>query len=197
MKFTVLQDELNLLRLVSEGDEQAFRKIFDFYSGRLYTYVYRISGNEEVAEEIVMDGFMKIWVNRTELLQINRFDSYLYTLVRNQAFNSLKRLAHEQSIIKEMSFTNTEYQEFTEQTVIHKDYQDLLNQTVNQLPPQQRQVYMLSKEQGLKYNEIADQLNLSPNTVKAHLKKAVSNVRTVFANYLAAALFICSSFIGN
>lgn len=190
MKFTVLQDELNLLRLVSEGDEQAFRKIFDFYSGKLYSFVYRISGNEEVAEEIVMDGFMKVWANRTALSTINRFDAYLYTLVRNQAFNSLKRVAHEQSIIDEMSFTNTEYQDFTEQAVIYKDYQDLLDQTVNQLPPQQRQVYRLNKEQGLKYDEIANQLNLSPNTVKAHLKKAVSNVRTVFANYLAMAFVV-------
>lgn len=177
-------NEEHLLTLVSVGNEQAFRKIFDSYKDKLFNYVYRITDNEEMAEEIVMDAFMKIWTNRTDLSGISRFDSYLYTIVRNQAFNSLKRAAHEALIIKELTLVNTEYQNLTEDTIIYNDYRNLLRRAVNQLPPQQRRVYILSRDQGMKYDEIALELNLSKNTVKGHLKKAISSLRTVLTNYM-------------
>lgn len=194
MKTQVLYDELELLGLISNGDETAFRKIFNHYSDKLYSYTLRITDNEELAEEIVMDAFMKIWCNRKDLCLVRQFDSYLYTIVRNQAFTAIKRKAHESSIIKELSLRNTEYQDLTEETVIYNDYQHILNNAVNQLPPQQRLVYSLSRDEGLKYNEIAEQLNLSKNTVKAHLKKAVSSLRIVFTNYLVFAAWFYYSF---
>ncbi len=184
MKTQVLQNELDLLFLVSEGDELAFRKIFNHYSDKLYSYTFRITDNEELAEEIVMDAFMKIWCNREGLSMINHFDSYLFTLVRNQAFTAIKRRAREASIITKLSLSKSEYQDCTEETVIYNEYQHLLSQAVDQLPPQQRLVYSMSRDEGLKYDEIADQLNLSKNTVKAHLKKALSTLRVVFTNYL-------------
>ncbi|MFA6944533.1 MAG: RNA polymerase sigma-70 factor [Pedobacter sp.] len=184
MKTKILHDESALLRLVSEGDELAFRVVFNHYSDKLYSYTFRITDNEELAEEIVMDAFLKIWCNREELDKINHFDSYLFTLVRNQAFTAIKRRAHEASIITELSLSKSEYQDCTEETVIYNEYQHLLSQAVDQLPPQQRLVYSMSRDEGLKYDEIADQLNLSKNTVKAHLKKALSTLRVVFTNYL-------------
>ena len=190
MKQASLHNELDLIRLVAQGNEQAFRKIFDYHKNKLYNYVLRITDNEEIAEEIVMDAFLKIWSNRAELIGIDRFDSYLYTLVRNQAFNAIKRMAHESAIIKELSLRNTEYQDFTEETVIYNDYQHLLNNAVNQLPPQQKLVYILSRDEGLKYDEIATRMSLSKNTVKAHLKKAVSTLRIVFTNYMVFIIWV-------
>jgi RNA polymerase sigma-70 factor (ECF subfamily) len=72
--------------------------------------------------------------------------------------------------------------------VVYNEYQHIISNAVNQLPPQQRLVYSLSRDEGLKYNEIADQLNLSKNTVKAHLKKALSTLRIVVSNYLVLAI---------
>ncbi len=191
MAFRGLNNEADLLTLISLGDEGAFRKIFDFYGRRLNSYVLRITDNEEMAEEIVMDAFLKIWVNRADLQNIQNFDAYLYTLVRNRAFNAIKRIAKESEIIKELSHTNTEYQECTEETVIYKDYKHLLDEALNKLPPQQRLAYTLSRNEGLKYDEIATALNLSKNTVKAHLKKAVGTLRVVFSNYLMLTYLIC------
>ena len=194
MKPADLHNELDLIRLVAEGDEQAFRKIFDHYSNKLYHYAFRITDEEELAEEIVMDAFLKIWINRVDLAAINRFDSYLYTVVRNQAFNAIKRMAHEAVIMKELGLSNTEYHDCTEETVIYNDYQQLLYQAVNQLPPQQKLVYILSRDEGLKYDEIALHLKLSKNTVKAHLKKAVSTLRLIFTNYMVLTIGVYFSF---
>ena len=196
MKTQVLQNELELLNLISNGDEIAFRKIFNHYSNRLYSYALRITDNGELAEEIVMDTFMKIWCNRQELISVNNFDSYLFTIVRHHAFNAIKRRAHESLIINQLSQIKTEYEDCTEDTVVYNDYQHMLIKAVNQLPPQQRLVYSLSRDEGLKYDEIADQLNLSKNTVKAHLKKALSTLRIVFSNYMLLSFgFFCFELI--
>jgi RNA polymerase sigma-70 factor (ECF subfamily) len=188
LKTQVLHDELELLGLISNGDETAFRKIFNHYSDRLFSYTLRITDNEELAEEIVMDAFIKIWCNRKDLCLVRQFDSYLYTIVRNRAFNAIKRRSHESSIINHLSLIKTEYEDSTEDTVVYNEYQHIISNAVNQLPPQQRLVYSLSRDEGLKYNEIADQLNLSKNTVKAHLKKALSTLRIVVSNYLVLAI---------
>jgi RNA polymerase sigma-70 factor (family 1) len=185
-----LQNESEILRLVSEGNELAFREIFDHYSSRLYNYTFRITDDEELSEEIVMDAFLKIWCNSQVLGEIINFDSYLYTLVRNRAFNAIKRRAHEALIISKLSFNNSEYQNITEETVIYNEYQHILNTAVENLPPQQKSVYILSREKGLKYDEIAEHLDISKNTVKAHLKKAVSSLRIVFTNYLVFATWV-------
>ena len=187
-----LYNEEELIKLIANSDELAFCKIFNHYRNKLYSYVLRITENEELAEEIVLDAFLKIWLNRTMLSDINRFDSYLYTVVRNQAFNSVKRIAHEASLIKELSLTATEYNYATEETVVHNDYQELLDKAVNQLPPQQKLIYTLSRDEGMKYDEIAFQLKLSKNTVKAHLKKSGKQLTYYFYKLPGAiASFIC------
>lgn len=195
MKQSILQNEPALLKLIAEGDEFAFRKIFNHYKDKLFNYTYRITDNEGLAEEIVMDAFLKIWCNREDLVYINRFDSYLYTIIRNRAFSAIKRRAQETLIITRLSNISSEYQECTEETVVYNEYQYILKRAINKLPPQQKLVYSMSREEGLKYEEIADQLNLSKNTVKAHLKKALNTLRLVVSNLLV--LFFVASLFRN
>jgi RNA polymerase sigma-70 factor (ECF subfamily) len=195
VKQSILQNEPALLKLIAEGDEFAFRKIFNHYKDKLFNYTYRITDNEGLAEEIVMDAFLKIWCNREDLVYINRFDAYLYTIIRNRAFSAIKRRAQETLIITRLSNISSEYQECTEETVVYNEYQYILKRAINKLPPQQKLVYSMSREEGLKYEEIADQLNLSKNTVKAHLKKALNTLRLVVSNLLV--LFFVASLFRN
>ena len=177
---SVVYNEPVLLQLTAAGDENAFRKIFEAYRDKLYSYALRLTEKEALAEEIVQDAFLKIWLNRNELTEVHKFDSYLYAIVRNQCFNCLKRLAHESRLLKELSYSMTEMHNSNEESIVHKDYLQILNLAVKRLPPQQQLVYNLSRNYGLKYDEIATELNLSKNTVKAHLKKALSSIRIVF-----------------
>ncbi|HEX8376439.1 MAG TPA: sigma-70 family RNA polymerase sigma factor, partial [Pedobacter sp.] len=87
MKADSSYNESFLLQLTATGDENAFRKIYENYLNKLYSYAFRLTQKEELAEEVVQDVFLKIWVNRGELTEIQKFDSYLYTIVRNQCFN--------------------------------------------------------------------------------------------------------------
>ena len=180
MKPAGLHNELDLIRLVAQGNEQAFRKVFDYYRKKLYNYAFRITDKEGLSEEIVMDAFLKIWINRAGLSGIHRFDSYLYTLVRNQAFNAIKRIAHEAAIIKELGLSNTEYQDCTKETIIYNDSKRVLDQAVDRLSPQQKLVYSLCHTEGLKYEEVASRLNISRFTVKTHMQQVLRSIRVYF-----------------
>lgn len=178
-----LHNELEIIRLVTQGDEKAFANLFYHYKDKLYTYALRLMGEEELAEEMVQDAFLKIWVNRADLKNIDSLDAYLFTVIRNKSYNAIKRRAHEAVILKELSHNMTELQNTTEEAVIAKSYQTLLQQVVNQLPPQQKLIYDLSRSQGLKHEEIAQQLKISKNTVKVHLVKALHTIRAAFYNH--------------
>jgi len=183
-----LKNESVLISLISEGDQTAFRELFDHYNKKLFNYTLKITDDDDLAEEIVMDAFVKIWCNRNSISEIRNFNSYLFTLVKNRAFTELKRRAHEAYIIKGLSKSQSEYHDITEETVISNDYRHLLDKVIDQLPPQQRIVYCMSRNEGMKYEEIADQLKLSKNTVKSHLKKALFTIRLVMSNYLVLFL---------
>lgn len=177
-----LHNEIELILLVSQGDVKAFSLIFYHYKDKLYSYALRLTGEEELAEEMVQDVFLKIWLNREELKKIDSFDAYLYTVIRNKSYNAIKRRVHEAVILKELSRNMTELQNSTEETVIVNNYQKLLQQVINQLPPQQKLIYDLSRIHGLKHQEIAEQLQISKNTVKVHLVKALHTIRSAFYN---------------
>ena len=197
MKATSLYNETFLLQLTAAGNENAFREIYDNYRDKLYSYALKLTQKEAIAEEIVQDAFLKIWLNRSELTQVQKFDSYLYAIVRNQCLNCLKRLAHESLLLKELSYGMSELHNDNEESIVHRDYLQILNRAVQKLPPQQQLVYNLSRNSGLKYDEIASELNLSKNTVKAHLKKALSSIRVVFTAHKTFIAVLLSILLKN
>jgi len=178
-----LHNEPEIILLVAQGDEKAFATLFYHYKDKLYSYALRLTGEEELAEEMVQDAFMKIWLSREGLKKIESLDAYLFTVIRNKSYNAIKRRAHEAVILKELSFSLTELQNTTEETVIVNNYRNLLQKVVDTLPPQQKLIYDLSRTQGLKHEEIAQQLKISKNTVKVHLVKALYTIREAFYNH--------------
>jgi RNA polymerase sigma-70 factor (ECF subfamily) len=169
--------EQNELRLIAAGDEAAFGRLFSRYRNKIYSIGLNLSRSVEIAEEIVQDVFLKIWVKRASLHEIKDFESYLFIIVRNEAYQVLQRMARQRLHLlragKEMETVHNE----TEQTVFSREYISLLQQAINRLSPQQKIVYQLVKEQGLKREEVASQLQLNPETVKTHLAQAMRNIR--------------------
>ncbi|UKJ06783.1 RNA polymerase sigma factor [Solitalea lacus] len=179
------RDTLNslLLRIV-EGDETAFRLVFNEYSGKVYTFALKLTHSETLAEEIVQDIFMKVWLNRQALLTINYFPSYLYALTKNHTFNVLKRLTKEANIKAAISLDLSEIQHETEGRIVFNEYERILKEAIDKLPPQQRKVYTMCHLDGMTYEEAAQLLNLSKLTVKTHVQQALRFVRGYFNSHL-------------
>jgi len=161
-----------LLSRVAAGDELAFRSLFAAYHQQVGAFVFRITDSMEMAEEVVQDVFLKIWLNRNALSNITNFRAYLFVASKNHALNCLKKIARErvrQSMLElELPVRFAEGEE--------NQYYDILDQAINQLPPQQQKVYLLSRHQRLKYAEIAEQLNISHETVKRYLQIATTSI---------------------
>ncbi len=182
-----------VLQRVVEGDQLAFRELFDSYSPKVYGFALKLTRSEELAQEVVQDVFMKIWISRDALTSVNYFPSYLYTVTRNHAFNMMKRLAIEQRVKENMRKDLSEVQDDAQEGGVYQEYQHLLVHAISQLPPQQRLVYSLCHQKGLKYEEVARELNISRLTVKTHMQKALRTIKSHFkAGVTFIALFIAS-----
>jgi len=189
--------EKELLRLAADGNETAFIEIFNLYKNKLYSFLLRITKSEEQTLDFVQDIFMKLWINRASLPAINNFSSYIFRAAQNQAINSFKRSMTEHCILKKNPFAEVAANSI-EADLEYKILQAKLNEVVKKLPPQQRLVYILSREQGLKHEEIAKQLNLSASTVKNHMVQALKTIKEFLRNNLeineVLLLIVCCSF---
>lgn len=167
--------EKSLLQQVSTGNESAFREIFYRYADRLGAYVFRITRSREYTEEIVQDVFLKIWMSREVLAEVENFDVYLYVVSRNQALNALRKIILEREKRKEWEKTAVPVIDITYGIDTASDEDDLtglIDQAINQLPDQQKRVWVLSRQQRLTHREIARELALSQETVKKYIMYA-------------------------
>lgn len=182
--------ECELLREVVLGNENAFRQLFKVHSHRLGTYVFRLTGSIELAEEIVQDVFLKIWMNRETLAGVTNFKAYLFVVSKNHALNCLRKLIKERACQQKWEESVSDELKIPEGEMADK-YYSLLDEAIDHLPPQQQKVYLLSRHERLKYAEIAEQLDISRETVKKYLQIAIASITThVHANMDVSVLFL-------
>ena len=188
------QNDQHFLELIAAGDQNAFRRIFETYSNKVYGFALKLTRSTTLAEEIVQDVFMKIWINRESLEAIRSFPAYIFTLTKNHTFNTLKRIAIEEAakntLGKKMNVANYE----TEDAVNYNESQRLLNQAINNLPPQQKLVYSMCQQEGLKYEEVAQRLKISRLTVKTHMQQALRSIKSHFGGLVSLSIPILLNF---
>jgi RNA polymerase sigma-70 factor (ECF subfamily) len=130
---------------------------------------------------------MKLWINRESVNTIEQFSAYLFTITRNHTFNLLKKVAIEATAKNYLSKELSEAHRDTEETILYHESQRILNEAVRNLPPQQKLVYSLCHNEGLKYEEVAQRLNISRLTVKTHMQQAL---RTIKAHFLSLGIVL-------
>jgi RNA polymerase sigma-70 factor (ECF subfamily) len=169
--------EKELLVKTAAGDERAFRSLFDHYQPKVYSFAMYITRSSFLSEEIVQEVFMKIWVARKELIEVEYFGAYLKTIAKNIASNYLKRIAYEQIILQKIAEDTPSSESNLENEVIMNEFQRILEEAIASLPPQQQKVYLLHRRENLKQEEIAQQMQISYYTVKEYMKKALQTIR--------------------
>jgi RNA polymerase sigma-70 factor (ECF subfamily) len=168
---------------IATGDQEAFCKFFDAFKNKIYSFSYSFTKSQQVAEEITQDVFTRVWTNRESLIEIENIDAWLSTITRNLCFNYLKKLALERKTKDELLKTQNYSDENVEQYLSYKEKANQLAEALDQLSPQQRLIFTLNRDKGLKNEEIADQLHLSPNTVKTHMVSALRKIRSILESH--------------
>jgi RNA polymerase sigma-70 factor (ECF subfamily) len=176
-------NEQGLLDAVAEGDEAAFTRLFQHHRDRIYSFAFRLTHSASLSEEIVQDVFLTIWIKRARLSDIQNFQAYLFTITRHEAYRVLKRVAlfYATGLPGEIQSPG---ENETDNYILGKEYDTLLQTAIDRLPAQQKQVYRLIKEEKLKREEVADLLHLQPETVKFHLAQAMKSIRAFCAPHL-------------
>lgn len=182
-----------LVKLLKKGDMTAFDVIYKKYSRRLYGFVFRYVKQDADTEEIVQEVFLKIWKSRDNINIYSSFESFLFTIAHNATVNLLKRKATEQKYIehiKSLQYVDETY-ELTDE-IHYKELKHKFQNLLNELSPRQKEIFHLSREEGLNHKEIAEKLGISTNTVKNHLVTTLSFLKGKIDNgLLISQLFVC------
>lgn len=150
--------------------------IFNLYRGKLYHYILRIADSPEVAEDTVHDVFLKLWEIRDRLPDIRSLNAYLFRMAHNHAISGFRRMARETLILATLRNDNLAALEDVD-ILTQKEVRSFIQQAIDHLTPQQRKVFLLSRQEGLKHEAIAEKMGLSVNTVRAHLGEALKFLR--------------------
>ncbi|MDN5213474.1 RNA polymerase sigma-70 factor [Fulvivirgaceae bacterium BMA12] len=185
-------DERLIIKL-KRGKVTAFDSLFRKYSRKLYSFVFSYTGSHEDAEDITQEVFFRVWQNRHNINPELSFNAYIIVIARNLIFNLFrKRLQNNKYATYKRSAANT--LNHTEDYIIFSELQQHSNMSVEKLPARCKQIFMLSRENGLSIKEIATQLNISPSTVENQINKALKLIRKdLGAKKMLAVMMIIAS----
>lgn len=178
-------DTLKLWKLIcNNDDENAFELFFHILNNSLIKFCVLYVHQREIAEEIVSDVFVKCWLNRKNLTEIQNPETYLFVAVKNQSLNHIKKY----STIHLVQIEETNSVEFVntynpQKEIENKELIFRMDQAIAGLPQQCRIVFRLIKEDGMKYKEVAEILNISPRTVQTQLFRAIKKLSVVLTQY--------------
>jgi RNA polymerase sigma factor (sigma-70 family) len=167
-------DNKELLLLISQGDKDAFAQVFKTYCPPLTAFISRIVRSDYVTDEIIQETFMRIWYNREKLMDIKDPKTWIYGIVADACYSFLQQLFAGKKITSTVhrEFYYDDKNEIFEVARLHKLAADI-HEAVHELTPEQKKVYKLSREKGLKTAEIAEQLSTSPNIVRSILHSSM------------------------
>lgn len=172
--------ELDCLRRLRQGDARAFDALFRHYSSLVYRFAYSYLKSRPEAEEIVQESFLKIWEKREQVHEDVPLKGYLFTVAYHSVLNQLRRRQHH---LRYQAHSAAAPQEHTANEVEFTELETMYRTALDQLPPKRREIFVLSRQQGLSYPEIAQQLNLSVKTVEAQMSHALKFMREYFREY--------------
>ena len=155
------------------GDLTAFNTLFYFFEPKVFAYSMKLTHNVEESKEAVQEVFLKIWERREWIDPQCNFDSFLFTIAKNLIYNRSKHRAYVFAYKEYLSLYGTRTENFTENTVDFNELDALIQAACRQLPPVRREIFRLSRIEGLSNSEIAEKLNTSTSNVKNHIYKAI------------------------
>lgn len=178
-----------LITRLAVGDEAAFRVIYDLLHERIYRLLFALVKDREQTEELLQETFVSLWLNRKKLNPDQPLYPYIYLTARRLAIDHFRKKMTEINAKQYLTRQQTEYSIETEEMVNVADLQRLTEEAIKALPKQQQTVFILSRNEGLSHDEIAERLQISRHTVKNHLVSALKALRIYFVRNNITSLY--------
>ena len=175
--------EQTVLVKLQQGDSDAFLALYNHYHSALYHYILRFVKSPAIAEDVLQDVFLKIWEIKDRINPELSFKAYLYRICRNSVFKLLKKMAVDESLRIEVMQQLTQSVADADLKLLWQQYESILQTAINNLSPQRQKVFRLCREEGKTYDQVANELGISRNTVKEHMVLAMKLIKEHFEQY--------------
>jgi RNA polymerase sigma-70 factor (ECF subfamily) len=175
--------EVLFQRVVHQNDYQAFEEVFKISYPWLMNYARQLVSDRAEAENAVSEVFYKIWKSRATIRIHRSVKSYLYQAVRNQVLDTVRRTKPSRTYEYAMVPATSSFERSPEEEMIGNELKERIWRAIDRLPPQRRQIFLLSREEGLKYHEIAQRLNISIKTVETQISRSLKTLRELLPEH--------------
>ncbi|WP_335645374.1 RNA polymerase sigma-70 factor [Pedobacter steynii] len=176
LTYSLLSD-LELTALLKEGDAAAYTVVYNRYFNELYIHAYARLRDKEEAQDVVHELFATLWNKRAELMFKSSLPAYLYTAVRNRILDVIAHQQVESRYVTSLQHFIEEGYCITDHQVRERQLAALIEKGISELPPKMRAIFELSRKHAMSHKEIAEQLNLSEQTVRTQVKNALRILR--------------------
>lgn len=191
-------DEKRLLIELKDGSFQAFERLYNMYSGKLYNFIMRLSsGNRYMAEEVVQSAFIRIWEVRERVEPESSFISFLCTIAKNLLMNMYQRQTIEYVYNEYLMKSGADRDSQTEENIDLRFLNDYIDSLAEELPSQRKKIFILSKRRNYTNKEIAEMMGISESTVATQLSLAVKFMREQLMKHYDKVIALLLAFFVN
>lgn len=184
-----------IIRRLKQDEKSALDDLFGYYYPRLFHFSKSILKIETEVDDILQEVFVKLWLNRQKIGNAETFNSYIFTITKNEVLNLIRTNLRNNSFKNEL-FQHSVAEEFQIQSQLEfNEVKSGIDQVVSQLPEKRRQIFILSRTDGLSNKEIAQQLNISEKTVEDHITHAIKKIKSSLKEMGVISLLYCYLFI--
>ncbi len=169
--------EISLIAKCKGGDEAAFSMLMEIYKGKLYGYLIKITGDSEMAKDLLQNVLIKCWKGMKRYNEQNKFSSWLFSIAHNTAIDGVRKKNRNSKEVNFEEIENSHSGEDPHNKIIHDETKAIINRIVNKLPEKQKEVFLLRTHGELTFKEIAELMKEPLNTVLSHMHYAVKKLR--------------------
>lgn len=172
-----------VINRLSEGDQSAFRVVFEHYYPRVFEFIRRIVKSDVIAEDVAQDVFVKVWERREMFgVEVQAFGGYIYIMSRNAALNAIRQICRISPLVEPL--ISPPLAESLEERYYAQEQELIIRLVVCRMPEQRRRVFEMSRYMGMDNQTIATTLNISKKTVENHLTLALKTLRSALAAWM-------------
>ncbi|GAA4412808.1 RNA polymerase sigma-70 factor [Nibrella viscosa] len=182
----MINSDNTLARWVSDlrsGDKYAFEQIYFHFQAKLYQFAFKLTRDQEEAEEVVQEVFVRLWESRQLIDTSKNFDGYLFLITRNIVYNHARHQAYKVAYLKYLDADGAPLRNVTEERLNFEELRQVLEEIYSALSPVRKQVFIMSRIEGLSNSEIAAILHTSTSNIENHIYKALLTIRQKFDKY--------------
>lgn len=185
--------EKELVEQFKSGNEMAFELIFHRSKGKLKGFLKNVLPHDEDEESILQEIYLKLWSNKKSIKADKNFETYLFAIARNMVIDVMRKRFHKQKYLEDLYRQLKEGHENGLDTLARVEYTELeqkIFELISKLPEKRQIIFKLNRIDGLTYNQIAERLVISENTVDSQIRKALVFLRTEMKNIVTLMLWV-------